>query len=122
MDDSGNHIILDIIGADTSLLKNAHVLHSFFLKLLTESDFHVIDYLTYKFAMQGEGVTGLYLLSESHLSYHTYPENEYISIDIYTCGVKKISLHKKIQTFFGRDARINSRTISRGSKLIKNGA
>ena len=31
-------------------------------------------------------VTSLYLLSESHLSFHTWPENRYIAMDIFTCG------------------------------------
>jgi len=30
--------------------------------------------------------TALYLLSESHLSIHTYPEHNFIALDIYTCG------------------------------------
>ncbi|WP_372240781.1 S-adenosylmethionine decarboxylase [Pseudomonas sp. CK-NBRI-02] len=40
-----------------------------------------------------EGVTGLFLLCESHLSYHTHPENSYISIDVYTCGKSNASRH-----------------------------
>ncbi len=32
------------------------------------------------------GVTVLVLLSESHLSIHTYPEQNFAAIDCYTCG------------------------------------
>jgi S-adenosylmethionine decarboxylase len=32
------------------------------------------------------GCTILILLSESHLSIHTYPEEEFAAIDCYTCG------------------------------------
>lgn len=32
-----------------------------------------------------EGCTILYLLSESHLSIHTFPERNFLSFDIYTC-------------------------------------
>jgi S-adenosylmethionine decarboxylase len=31
------------------------------------------------------GVTGLYLLSESHLAWHTYPESELCTINLYCC-------------------------------------
>jgi len=31
-------------------------------------------------------VTGLYLLGESHLALHTFPEHGHISMDCYTCG------------------------------------
>jgi S-adenosylmethionine decarboxylase len=31
------------------------------------------------------GVTGLYLLSESHLAWHTYPEAELCTLNVYCC-------------------------------------
>jgi len=34
---------------------------------------------------QPQGYTFLFLLSESHLSVHTFPEKKYISFDLYTC-------------------------------------
>lgn len=33
-----------------------------------------------------DGVTTIWILSESHFSLHTYPEHNYISMDCYTCG------------------------------------
>ena len=32
-----------------------------------------------------EGISILYLLSESHMSIHTFPEKRFISFDLYTC-------------------------------------
>lgn len=32
------------------------------------------------------GETIVFILSESHLAVHTYPEHKYLSLDIYTCG------------------------------------
>ncbi len=34
---------------------------------------------------QPQGYTLLFLLSESHLSVHTFPEKKYLSFDLYTC-------------------------------------
>jgi S-adenosylmethionine/arginine decarboxylase-like enzyme len=34
---------------------------------------------------QPQGYTFLFLLSESHLSVHTFPEKKYLSFDLYTC-------------------------------------
>lgn len=118
MDDFGYHTILDVTGADARLLKDAPALHNFFLGALQRSRFTVLNHLTHKFNSGGEGVTGLYLLSESHLSYHTYPETNYISIDVYTCGSNNISINEMILDFFGDDVQIMTRTLLRGSNVL----
>lgn len=34
----------------------------------------------------GDGVTGVALLAESHVSIHTWPERQYAAVDIFMCG------------------------------------
>ena len=34
----------------------------------------------------GQGVTGVALLAESHISIHTWPEHSYAAIDAFMCG------------------------------------
>lgn len=36
----------------------------------------------------GPGVTLVYILSESHMSIHTWPEKTYLYMDIATCSVE----------------------------------
>ena len=58
MDDRGCHTICDIAGASVQLLAT-----------LQASGFTAIRDMVHKFSVGAEGVTGLFLLSESHLSY-----------------------------------------------------
>jgi len=37
-----------------------------------------------------DGVSGVVVISESHLSVHTWPEENYMALDIYTCGTKSM--------------------------------
>lgn len=37
-------------------------------------------------AFAPQGVTGVLLLEESHVSIHTWPEKGYAAVDFYTCG------------------------------------
>ena len=79
-----SHLILDI-----SSIKNDHLLHSMEdLKTLMEQiveklGFTILHRFCHQF--QPQGITIVYALSESHISFHTYPEDYRIAIDIYTC-------------------------------------
>lgn len=44
----------------------------------------LLDLSSRKFTPQG--VTAVALLAESHLSIHTWPEQGYAAVDIFTCG------------------------------------
>jgi len=55
------------------------------LKEYVDKHFSVVLKQGYKFEPQGETV--VYVLSESHFALHTYPENNYITLDIYICNL-----------------------------------
>lgn len=40
------------------------------------------------FKKNGAGVTVFAVIAESHISVHTYPEERYAAVDIFTCGAK----------------------------------
>ena len=43
----------------------------------------------HQFFPQGiAGVSGVVVLSESHISIHTWPEEKYAAVDFYTCGLQ----------------------------------
>lgn len=55
-------------------------------KILLESGFTIINKVEHYF--KNQGYTGLWLLAESHLAIHTFPEENKIYIEISSC-VKK---------------------------------
>lgn len=81
---SGKHMICDIKN-----IKNQELIST--PTQITD----LLDYIcqTYKYTVlqksshefEPQGFTSIYLLSESHISIHTFPEKNYASIDIYTC-------------------------------------
>lgn len=68
----GKHIIVDLWGVDFSLLDDIHFLEHHLVTAADHSGAHVLNVSKKEF--QPYGVTVLVLLSESHLSIHTYPE------------------------------------------------
>lgn len=81
---SGKHMIIDL-----KEIKNHALIHDLDkIKILLDTicekyDFSILNKSEHKF--EPEGITILYLLSESHLSVHTFPEKQYVAIDLYTC-------------------------------------
>ena len=60
------------------------------------------------------GVTGIVILSESHISIHSWPEHDYAAIDIFMCGNAKISeAVRVIETDF-MPKRLVGKTLLRG--------
>ena len=81
------HIVADLMEIDLKILRDADLLQKTFAAALKSSGFTIINDVSHKFTEGGMGVTGMFLLAESHLAYHSYPEWSYLAIDLYSCGV-----------------------------------
>ena len=81
---SGKHMICDIKNIkNESLLNSIGRVTIMFDIICNKYGFTVLNKIEHQFEPQG--FTLLYLLSESHLSIHTFPEKKYVAIDLYTC-------------------------------------
>ncbi len=81
---SGKHLICDFKNIENKeLLNSIEHLKGMCKTICKTHDFSILQECEYVFTPIG--CTFLFLLSESHLSVHTFPEKNYISFDLYTC-------------------------------------
>lgn len=83
-DTVGAHVLADFWGCQFEKLDDAELLMNSLRQAALSAKMTILGEESYKFSPQG--FTGLLLLSESHISIHTYPERGYAAIDVYTCG------------------------------------
>lgn len=84
MDTIGHHVIAELWECNISKLNNLKVIEKIMVDAALESGAEVREVAFHKFAPQG--VSGVVIISESHLTIHSFPEHGYASIDVYTCG------------------------------------
>ena len=79
---------MDALGCDPAKLRDLSGIRSMLDELVARLSLNVIGQpLFHKFEGEG-GVTGLYLLGESHLACHTYPEHQSLTLNLYSCTPK----------------------------------
>ena len=80
----GKHCILELYDCDPSKLNDETFLRRTITTAALGAGATLLNLITHRFEPQG--VTGLALLAESHISIHTWPENGYAAVDVFTCG------------------------------------
>ncbi len=80
----GRHVAMDAWGVDFDLLNDAQCLEIHLKEAAKACGATVLSTQAHEFEPQG--ATVLVMLSESHLSIHTYPEKGFAALDCYTCG------------------------------------
>ncbi|SEM92924.1 adenosylmethionine decarboxylase [Lihuaxuella thermophila] len=80
----GRHVAMDAWGVDFDLLNDVSLLEYHLKEAAKKCGATVLSVQSQQFEPQG--ATVLVMLSESHLSIHTYPERGFAALDCYTCG------------------------------------
>lgn len=82
---TGTHIILDIYEIENNeILKYKDDIIPILNNIVNKFNLNVVKEAIHQF--EPFGVTGVYVLSESHLSIHTFVEERKVAIDLYTCN------------------------------------
>jgi len=84
LDALGRHMLLELRDCNKAVLDDLEYLENALVSAAREAGATVIDKSFHQFAPQG--VSGVVLIAESHLSLHTWPEHAYAAVDIFTCG------------------------------------
>jgi S-adenosylmethionine decarboxylase len=80
----GKHFLLNLYGCSSVLLNDEQFLIDLMENAAIASGATVLKTVAHKFDPQG--ITAICLLSESHISIHTWPEEGKAALDVYTCG------------------------------------
>ncbi len=109
----GRQVVADLWECDCKLLNDRSRLVELVRQAAEAARATVLDIASHQF--EPEGVTALALLSESHISIHTWPEHGYAVVDILTCG-KTADPHSGIEVIKrGLDAKAaHISTLPRG--------
>ena len=81
----GTEWLIDASGCDADALADIERLRAVFNRVINDLDLHVVGEIAWATFPEPGGVSGLALLSESHLACHTYPEFGAATFNLYCC-------------------------------------
>lgn len=80
----GVHFLLDLFDCAPDHLDDLPFLEEVLRHAAREAQATLLQLVSHQFAPHGVSVVGL--LAESHLSIHSWPEQLYVAVDVFTCG------------------------------------
>ena len=80
----GRHVLVELLGCQRDLIDSTTQLESVMRACAVEAGATVVSSHFHRFAPQG--VSGVVVIAESHLTIHSWPEHGYAAVDVFTCG------------------------------------
>lgn len=84
MDPVGHHYIAEGSGCNPDIIGRVETVEQILVRAAQVAGVTVWSISFHRFSPNG--VSGVVVISESHLSVHTWPEYGYVALDIFTCG------------------------------------
>ena len=112
----GRHIILDLFDCPATLLKDPDEVHAIMKAGALAMKATIVEEAFHHFSP--DGVSGVIIIKESHLTIHTWPEHNYAAVDIFTCGNMQMDagLDYLVKAF--RCGRSDLRELKRGEGIV----
>lgn len=80
----GRHLVAEMANCNTRILNDMQLLEKEMKEAARVSGATVVKSTFHRYNPQG--LSGIIVIAESHLSIHTWPEYGYAAIDCFTCG------------------------------------
>jgi S-adenosylmethionine decarboxylase len=85
----GTEWLIDAAGCSPEALRDRDVLSALCERVLRELELRAVgEGRWHQFPAPGAGLTGMYLLTESHLTCHTYPESGVATFNLHCCRAR----------------------------------
>jgi S-adenosylmethionine decarboxylase len=109
----GRHVLADFRGVAADLLTDPQALERQLIDAAQAAGARVLSAHFHHFG-EGAGVTGVVMLSESHISIHSWPEHRYAALDIFMCGAARPELAlERLQAQLAPES-VRVTTVARG--------
>lgn len=80
----GRHILAEVYGCEPGILNDIEMVEKIMVDAALHAGAEIRQVAFHKFSPQG--ISGVVVISESHLAIHTWPELGYAAVDVFTCG------------------------------------
>ena len=112
----GTHELIEYHNCDTEILKDSNKIKEILMSSDSLGNATIVNSMFHSFSPFG--VTGVLVISESHISIHTWHEYRYCAVDIFSCCDKLDNeiIKENLSTEL-RSSNFESRLINRGNTL-----
>ena len=85
----GFQLLVEFFDCDQKLLNDVGKIEAILNEAVVAAGASVVKTVIHQFSPQG--ISGVVLISESHVTIHTWPEKGYAAVDVFTCGDRKVA-------------------------------
>lgn len=86
---AGRHVLAELTGCSAAVLNDVASLESCFRDCAKKGGATLVSSHFHHFSPQG--VSGVVVIAESHVTVHTWPEHGYAAVDVFTCGCPEVA-------------------------------
>ena len=111
----GTHVLIELANCDEKLLDDILFIRKVFRRAIKESGLVPIKGTMKFHKFNPQGLTGMVLLTSSHIAIHSWPELRYATVDIYACDDPK-KVYRAVNVFIKalKPEKVKKKVLKRG--------